>query len=139
MADYYAKTRSNYFKVKSPKAFGHFCTIFGLEQIQKEYSGGNNPKDTLYGFLGDDAIPNGFCTADGDFVETDFIQRLAAQLQKGEVAIVMEVGSEKHRYLVGWAIAVNSEGKNESIYLEQIYRNLDKLTDHPERVRPCEY
>lgn len=48
----------------------------------------------------------------------------------------MEVGSEKLRYLRGYATAVNSDGKTVSMSLEGIYRLAAKLGT---RITRAEY
>lgn len=53
--------------------------------------------------------------------EIDVFQGVAAHLQEGSVAIFIEVGAEKLRYLTGHAIAVNSKGQTAEVRLSEIY------------------
>lgn len=119
MADYGAVTRSNYFRVKDKQKFIEWCDSLELKPITKE----NDEK--LCGFLvrtDNGAMPTH--KGDEDF---DFFQELATHLVDGEVAVVIEVGAEKDRYLCGFADAVNSQGEMVSVCLDDIYAKAEKL------------
>jgi len=58
----------------------------------------------------------------GEWIETDFLGELSRLLARREVAVVMEVGSEKMRYLIGYAAAVDARGRRIQIALSDIYR-----------------
>src|SRR5213075_3124435 len=59
---------------------------------------------------------------DQDEVEgIDLAAELAAHLEDGWVAVLMEAGAEKCRYVAGWALAVNSKGETRHVSLEDIY------------------
>lgn len=120
MADYIAQARSNYFKVKNEEQFRKFCERYGVEIIQSLPEGKDGSQQ--FGFLLYESLPTGR-TDDGDeWIETDFIRELSEQLAEGEVAVVMEIGFEKMRYLNGYACAVNSKGKTVEIGLGEIYQ-----------------
>jgi len=38
-----------------------------------------------------------------------------------EIAVVMEAGAEKHCYVGGWAVAINSKGERAQVTLHDIY------------------
>jgi hypothetical protein len=119
MSVYISQSRSNYFHVRSPRNFRRFCSRYGLELIR------DGPRGQLtkrHGFVAHEAIPTGHADAKGEWIETDFIGELAQQLARGEVAIVMEAGSEKMRYLIGYACAVNWKGERIQVALTDIYR-----------------
>jgi len=120
MADYIAQARSNYFKVKDAERFRKFCQEHGLELITEAPTKKKDP--TLFGFMISESIPAGRTDDKGEWIETDFIQELAKQLAPDAVAVVMEVGSEKMRYLNGYTCAVNSTGKTVELNLNQIYQ-----------------
>jgi hypothetical protein len=120
MATYIASARSNYFKVKDAALFQKFCRQYGLEIIEPSPDAKN--EERRYGFLIYDSLPAGRSDDSDGWIPTDFIQELAEQLAPGEVAVVMEVGSEKMRYLNGYACAVNSRGKTVELNLNQIYQ-----------------
>ena len=54
--------------------------------------------------------------------EIDFLKELSTHLVEGEVAVVMETGAEKLRYLIGYAAAVNHKGETVDVALTDIYR-----------------
>jgi len=54
---------------------------------------------------------------------------IASHLLEGQVAIFMEIGLEKMRYLGGSATAINSAGESRTIDLEDIYKIAQSLTD----------
>jgi hypothetical protein len=54
--------------------------------------------------------------------EIDLVAELAQHLPKGQVAVLMEVGAEKLRYLTGIAIAVNHKGRAAVVSLDDVYR-----------------
>lgn len=53
--------------------------------------------------------------------EIDLAAELAAHLPPQEIAVLIETGSEKLRYLVGEAIAVGPAGEIASVSLDSIY------------------
>lgn len=132
MANYYCTARSNYFRVKDRNAFQEFCNRHQLKLIENQ--------EGYVGFLNDDPDGGGFCNGwyeeDGEFHEEDLIETLADHLVEGDVAVVMEAGAEKMRYLVGQATAVNSEGEVRWIDLNQIY---DVAKELGETITKCEY
>lgn len=56
-----------------------------------------------------------------DPLDLNIAEELAEHLQDGSVAVLMEIGAEKLRYLVGEAIAVNSKGESVTVNIESIY------------------
>ena len=58
-------------------------------------------------------------TATGDYDSLHTM--VAAHLIEGDVAVFMEVGSEKMRYLAGDTVAVNSAGDSRRVSLSDIY------------------
>ena len=120
MANYYSYARSNYFKVKDVGKFKEFCAeLPGVEVIE------SSAKDGRVGFLGD--CECGLPSFAGDWEsgeerEIDLEQEIAKHLVEGEVAIMVEAGHEKLRYVVGQAIAVNWKGEVCSVGIENIYK-----------------
>lgn len=125
MANYYANARSNYFAVKDVEAFkaampseiGVWTDNQGLARVAifAEGADGNGWQSHEYA---DDLSDEG--------VEIDLPALIAPHLLDGEVAILMEVGNEKLRYLIGHAVAVNSKGKTTEIDLSMIYELAEK-------------
>ena len=118
MANYYGYARSNYFKVKDVDKFREFVSkLPGAEFI--EDSAGR------VGFLGDMECGLPSFTWDEESqeeTEIDLEQEIATHLAEGEVAILMEAGHEKLRYVTGFASAVNWKGETASVSINDIYR-----------------
>lgn len=119
MANYYATWRSNYFKVKDIEKFkADMALIPGLRVLERP----NGLAAVVQEDSGDGAgIPQFLCI-DGKDAEIDMCEELAKHLTDDSVAILMEVGSEKLRYLVGVALAVNSSGEVLQVSLGDIYK-----------------
>jgi len=117
MANYYAQWRSNYFYVKDLESFTAWCARCRLDLWRN--------KDGTVGFgCGDNegGLPSSYYDeATDDDIEIDFIAELVDHLQADQIAVVQEVGHEKLRYLVGWAIAVNAEGETTTVSIDDIY------------------
>jgi hypothetical protein len=72
-------------------------------------------------------------TIDEEDVEVDVAEIVAGHLAAGEVAILIEVGAEKLRYLTGIAVAVNDRNEQRCIDLEDIYEVAKELGDKRHR------
>lgn len=117
MANYYGFARTNYFRVKDATAFkNEVDTMHDLKLV-----GG---ADGMVGLLSNDE--SGWPTsrwneAAADYEDTDWEAFFMRHLADEEVAIVMEIGNEKMRYLNGYATAYNNRGATRTIGLYQIY------------------
>lgn len=125
MANYYGHARTNYFAVKDGKAFEEELSRYAVEVIKRDTEEGV----TLYGFMDDNPDGGGldWCYWDDELdtdMEIDWTDILARHLADGAVAIIMETGHEKYRYLQGWAMAVNSKGETREVNLA---RDIDTL------------
>lgn len=58
---------------------------------------------------------------DQDETEIDWVNILTEHLAEGEVAILMEAGAEKLRYITGWAQAISWDGRVNTVSLDDIY------------------
>ena len=123
MANYSEIIRSNYFQVKDKEAWETFCKRWGLTPIFDANG---------HGFVLDDGpiryLPLVEYMVDGETEDDDFdfYLELEQQIPKGEVAIVMAAGSEKMRYIIGFAIAVSPGRKPITIELDEIYGRVKK-------------
>jgi len=123
MADYISRARSNYFKVKAFEPFQKWCENLDGGCILEQ---GDEDPELVTMLL--ERIPLlTFNEDQEDWEEVDFPSELAKHLQEGSVAVLIEVGSEKFRYLVGFAVAVNSEGRSVSLDLNDIYEKAAEL------------
>ena len=126
MANYYATARSNYFAVKDAQAFRDWADGLGLTILEPD------PKDKAadgivrFGIApGDDdggSWPTSLSDAETGYSEDiDVAGQLSAHVADDEVAVLIEVGNEKLRYMTGFAVAVNSHGAFVVVDLETIY------------------
>lgn len=139
MANYYGVGRTNYFRVKDIDAFRkEFDTLRGVSIHVKNELCPETGKPWIM-LMADTPDGGGWCPyyeLDGevdDDVELETI--LARHLIDGDVAIIMETGNEKHRYLIGWAAAVNSKGETAYINLDSIYKVAETLGSTITRAR----
>ena len=116
MANYYCSSRTNYFRVKDVTRFTAWATKLGLAIHPSENLPGQFtlfPRDSDSG-----AFPNAEAESDD---EIDFAAELAAHLHQDSVAVILETGAEKLRYLQGHAIAINASGETVEVSLDAIY------------------
>jgi hypothetical protein len=129
MANYQAVGRSNYYRVKDPAAFARFCERWDVVLIEKGSHEKELPADGLYGWYCEFGVPSSTregwddeeeeeeeveamtTEADPPSEEPDFQLELAEQLAPGEIAVVVEAGHERARYVSGWGWAVDHEGE----------------------------
>ena len=133
MANYYATARSNYFAVKDETAFREWAARIGLNILDPTLHAPVVDGNRRFGIApgdGDDsgAWPTSFYNDDtDDFDDIDVSEELSVHLADGEVAILMEVGNEKLRYVSGSAVAVNNKGKSVYVNIDSIYSKSRKL------------
>jgi hypothetical protein len=117
MADFYGTARTNYFKVKDLEAFKAFVDSLSCCVLIE--------KDGRFGFYSDDqhgSFPSTICNDEtGEHETVDVIEVTAGHLAEGEVAVFMEAGSEKQRYISAWSEAINHKGERVSINIDEIY------------------
>ncbi len=118
MANWYGHARSNYFRVKDREQFDQWAKSVGNLEVIEDAEG-------RVGLLSDDEY-GGWRHYKHDEEneeehEIDLFHEVAAHLQEGSVAVFMEVGAEKLRYLTGHAVAVNSRGETVEVSLGDIY------------------
>ena len=113
MANYEGASRTNYFKVKDESAFRAWAEKFSLEVIEQ---------DGLFGVLPGNTDEGTFHLFDEELDDTrDICDDIAEHLTDDSIAVVMEAGHEKLRYVSGWAVAINSKGERVQIVLDDIY------------------
>ncbi len=136
MANWYGNARSNYFRVKDTDVFLRWTERRGFG-VFKSQQGPN----VL-------AIHPGNATDCGDWpsydmendTEFDLVAELAGHLELGQIAVLLEVGAEKLRYLTGQAIAVNARGRVVEVTLNDIYRKAAHAFRIPEsEITRAEY
>ena len=120
MANYEGVARSNYFQVLDVNAFRTWAKDLELEVIEDADEPG---AVGLISHTDDGTWPA--CNLE-TMEDIDFGRLLAQHLAPGQIAILMEIGHEKTCYLGGYAVAINSEGRQVSISLYDIYKLAQK-------------
>lgn len=129
MANYEATTRSNYFRVNDERAFFAWCDGIGLEWWKRT---SKTPEAaTEYAMTADTGDCGGWPTyrwnADNEnYEEIDFFGELAMHLAPDTIAIVMEIGNEKLRFLQGYATAVHPDARTVAVSLSEIYERVEQ-------------
>lgn len=127
MADWYGHARSNYFQVRDKDDFIQWAKDIGDLEIIEDEQG-------RVGLISTDDF-GGWPRVDWDEAMDDvfgmdiILEMLASHLKNGSVAILMEIGSEKMRYLTGRAVAMNSKGESVEISISDIYQAAKHLGD----------
>jgi hypothetical protein len=132
MANYYATARSNYFAVKDEKVFREWTSLIGLTILEPTHHDKVADGVPRYGITPGDGDDSGWPTLryneeTDDYDDIDLPGQLSAHLADDEVAILMEVGNEKLRYVSGSAVAVNNQGKSVLLNLGTIYQKARRL------------
>jgi hypothetical protein len=123
MADWNGMARSNYFRVKDEAAFRKWAEDLELAVITD-----SEGRVGVYSKTDDGGFPSQRLSEDVEEMEDlDFPDELAAHLVEGSIAILMTAGHEKDRYVSGYAIALNSEGKRVDLVLSDIYTKAAEL------------
>src|SRR5437660_492710 len=118
MANWYGHARSNYFRVKDKAEFVRWAESIGDLEIIEDDAG-------RVGLLS--SSENGgwpysrYAEEKDQEEEIDLLGGIASHLQEGSVAVLVEIGAERSRYLTGYAHAVNSKGEVRRVSLDDIY------------------
>lgn len=128
MANWYGSSRSNYFRVKDCDAFLKWTEKRGLGVFK------NSEDAALFAIHSGDSTDSGSWPSydlESD-TEIDLVAELAQHLPKRQIAVLMEIGAEKLRYLTGIAIAVNHRGRAAVVSLDDVYRKAARTFHVPE-------
>jgi hypothetical protein len=117
MANYIGACRSNYFRVKDVNKFREAVGVFDVELIER---------DGLIGFLSNDdsGMPHVYEDVLGNDLDDprNIDEVIVDHLDENEVCVIVEAGSEKLRYVRGWAMAIHSSGERVNINIGDIYK-----------------
>lgn len=114
MANYNAKFRTSYATVRDCAAFLTWAeTIPGLEPITRT----STLAERYFAVICAGGMPD----TDNEGETIDFCADLAAHLEEDQTIILMEVGSEAYRYLIGEATALHANGETVTVSLHEIY------------------
>lgn len=136
MANWYGTARSNYFRVKDREAFMAWTKRRGLGVFTNAHDGG------LFALHPDESTDSGAWPSYDEDVDSEFslTAELAEHLSKDQIAVLMEAGAEKLRYVTGVAVAINSEGHVVDVDLSDIYRKAARKFRIPEaQIARAEY
>lgn len=129
MSEYEAKSRSNRFSVRDPKAFASALAHLDIEVRTPDPAA---PRLVELFSRGDHGTwPTSYYDEDlHDDVPVDIAAIVADHLAPGHVAVLVEVGAQKFCYLGGAAVAVNSTGEQAAVHLDEIYDHARHLGPH---------
>lgn len=138
MANYYGQARTNYFAVKDEQAFREDIKNYPVELIERK---NEETGETLFGFLDassdgaglDNFIWNEETDEDVEIVWEDLFEK---HLADGWVAVILETGAEKYRYLVGCATAYNNKREVKYVDINDFVTNFGDLG---ENISPASY
>lgn len=138
MANYYCSCRTNYFEVKDPDAFKEAMESFPVNvcfiAAEPEFK-----TPDYYCLLGEDPDGSGWPSYNGEDEDFDFYDYVAGFLADDSVAIFIEAGAEKLRYIQGIAIAINNKKECESVWLNDIYEKAESLVPTGTNITHAEY
>lgn len=112
--------------MRDEKAFREWTTLLGLTILEPTHHDKVSDGIPRFGIAPGDFDEGGWPTSiyheDTDVCENiDISEQLSPHLADDEVAVLMEVGNEKLRYVSGTATAVNSKGEIAHLDLYSIY------------------
>jgi hypothetical protein len=125
MANYVATARSNTFRVKDADAFLAWAETLPGVTAEADRS---DPSRFVLLMIEEDCAGWPTQRVSGDDLhgeEFDLITELAEHLAEGAVAVLEEVGHEKLRYLVGYAVAVNHLGEEIYVSIDEVYERAE--------------
>jgi hypothetical protein len=117
-----ARAKSNFFRVKDKEAFREFCGEWGI--LYRQGPTWRCKEHQLCGF----ECPHGMPSGDKS---CPFPLSLSRYLASGTVAVVHQIQWNQGHY-DAWTLAVNSEGKQIFVDIDDIYERLQELgqVDH---------
>lgn len=136
MANWQGAARTNYFRVKNVEEFkGWAGNLPNIEVAQKDE-----------GFMLMSTCPDTgsfpsqvYDEETGDEIDIE-LREISQFLAEGQVAVFMEAGAEKLRYVTGWAMAVSWDGQVEFVNIDEIYeRAAAKFGVDPSTISNCSF
>jgi hypothetical protein len=131
MANYYGMARTNYFAVKDAQAF--LAEIENIPDLQLD--GNSDPQSVCILSESESGwVWSYYDEETGEDTEVDWEGIFTRCLADGSVAIIMEIGNEKLRYLSGIAVAYNNKGETRDVSLDNIYTLAEELGENITRA-----
>lgn len=103
MANYYAYTRTNYFKVKDEQKFKELMEDLTTDEVDLDLWDKTKNGETFYAFGGSGCLAYNCGEVD------EFYEKLQELIPEGEAVLVTEVGHEKLCYLEGYCTIITSD------------------------------
>lgn len=123
MANYSAVARTNHIKVRDTESF--LSWVETLPGVCAEKDTGTDDTFVLLTDGDNRGWPDTSVDEHtGEERRIDYPGELSKHLADGEVAVLVEAGSEKLRYVVGNAIAINCHGDVLTVSMEDIYQKV---------------
>lgn len=116
MANFYGHGRSNHFQVKDQAAFEEEMKKFPVDVYIED-----DDRVCLLSQCEEGWAWNYYDRTEEDTLEINWNDIFKRHLMPDSVAVIIEVGNEKLRYLMGYAIAFNHLGQERSVHLDDIY------------------
>jgi hypothetical protein len=140
MANYVGTARTNYFRVKDRTAFEAWIDTVCYQDLSIMVKDAADP--LLVGLNATNGDCSGFSInyEDEDGEERNLLEGLAQHLAEGEVAVLVEAGSERARYVTGFAIAVMADAAEDGGYksLEVSINDIYGLVESRWGAKPTE-
>lgn len=147
MANYYCRTRTNYFRVKVPEEFRAFMggvrgTGDGVELWEEK----GNAGELFFGFgtIGDiagwyDPSNKSDEAEDDDAAYDAFICGLQRHIAADDAVIILETGYEKLNYIVGSALIVTSNATGHIDLTGIACKKAAEMLGNPTWTTKCDY
>lgn len=127
MADWTGTARSNYFRVKDPEAFKAAMERYEVRVLERQYPGSG---EVYYGLVSETGF-GGWQFYDYETEEDIVLWKIVSEhLVDGDVAVFVEAGSARSRYVTGYAIAFDATGRNVRVDLDDIYAKAEEAFGH---------
>ena len=118
MANYYSTARTSYFQVKDIKKFEEELYAFNVS-LEIETNG----KGVCLLDKQGEGFPSKYYDEEtGLDIDIEWSDFFSKHLEKNHVAVIVEAGAEKLRYVIGNASAYTWDGRSTHISLDDIYK-----------------
>jgi len=146
MADYYGKTRTNYFSVTNEEKFREIIALCGATDEIKIDDEKQNDGSVKYMFYCEgviqglpDSESDNDAGDDFDYSHEAFCKALQEILPDDDAVIITEVGSEKMRYLIGSCTVITSKDIKWIDISREAVKLAATMLDNPDFTTENEY
>lgn len=144
MANYICKIRTNYFRVKDPDAFRNFMgMVYGAEGNVELWESRDGNGVVQFGFGADSGIAGLRSGEENDDLDESsydaFIEGLQLHVEDDDAVIILEIGSERLRYVVGSATIITKQHCEYLSISDIAKERAAQLLENPQWETVCEY